>query len=60
MHFSTLPEPVKNRINDTYPGQVDDDDVEYVEEATGCTYYLIDIENSKQDVKISADGQILN
>lgn len=60
VHFSTLPEPVKNRINDTYLGQVDDDDVEYVEEATGCTYYLIDIENSKQDVKISADGQILN
>lgn len=42
-----------------YLGQVDDDDAEYVEEATGDTYYLIDIENSEKDVKISADGQIL-
>lgn len=60
VRFNTLPEPVKNAINTTYPGQVDDDDAEYVEEATGVTYYLIDIENSEIDVKISADGQILD
>ena len=54
-----LPEPLKSTINTAYPGQVDDDDAEYVEEATGDTYYLIDIENSEKDVKISADGQIL-
>lgn len=60
VRFNTLPEPVKNAINTTYPGQVDDDDAEYVEEATGVTYYLIDIENSEIDVKISADGQILS
>lgn len=60
VRFKTLPEPVKNAINTTYPGQVDDDDAEYVEEATGVTYYLIDIENSKIDVKVSADGQILD
>lgn len=59
VHFSMLPEPVKSTINTAYPGQVDDDDAEYVEEATGDTYYLIDIENSEKDVKISADGQIL-
>ena len=35
-------------------------DTEYVEEATGVTYYLIDIENSEIDVKIRADGQILD
>lgn len=60
VRFNTLPEPVKNAINTTYPGQVDDDDADYVEEATGVTYYLIDIENSEIDVKISADGQILS
>lgn len=58
--YTALPEPVKNIINATYPGQVDDDDAEYVEEATGATYYLIDIENSEIDVKVSADGQILS
>lgn len=57
--YDALPQAVKNTINTTYPGQVDDDDAEYVEEATGGTYYLIDIENSEKDVKISADGQIL-
>lgn len=57
--YDALPQAVKNTINTTYPGQVDDDDAEYVEEATGDTYYLIDIENSEKDVKISADGQIL-
>ena len=56
----TLPDPVKNTIHATYPGRVDDDDTEYVEEATGVTYYLIDIENSEIDVKIRADGQILD
>jgi hypothetical protein len=55
-----LPDPVKNTIHATYPGRVDDDDTEYVEEATGATYYLIDIENSEIDVKIRADGQILD
>ena len=50
----------KNTIHATYPGRVDDDDTEYVEEATGATYYLIDIENSEIDVKIRADGQILD
>ena len=59
VHFNTLPAPVKNTIHATYPGRVDDDDTEYVEEATGATYYLIDIENSEIDVKIRADGQIL-
>ena len=57
--YDALPQAVKNTINTTYPGQVDDDDAEYVEEATGDTYYLIDIENSEKNVKISADGQIL-
>ena len=57
--YDALPQAVKNTINTTYPGQVDDDDAEYVEEATGDTYYLIDIENSETNVKISADGQIL-
>ena len=60
VHFNTLPDPVKNTIHATYPGRVDDDDTEYVEEATGATYYLIDIENSEIDVKIRADGQILD
>ena len=55
-----MPDPVKNTIHATYPGLVDDDDTEYVEEATGATYYLIDIENSEIDVKIRADGQILD
>ena len=50
----------ENTIHATYPGRVDDDDTEYVEEATGATYYLIDIENSEIDVKIRADGQILD
>lgn len=58
VRFNALPEAVKNTIA-TYPGQVDDDDAEYVEEATGVTYYLIDIENSEKDVKIGVDGQIL-
>lgn len=58
--FNTLPEPVKKAISVAYPGQVDDDDAEYVEEATGITYYLIDIENSDIDVKINPDGQILS
>ena len=57
---SAWPDPVKNTIHATYPGRVDDDDTEYVEEATGATYYLIDIENSEIDVKIRADGQILD
>ena len=57
--YDALPQAVKNTINTTYPGQVDDADAEYVEEATGDTYYLIDIENSEKNVKISADGQIL-
>ena len=60
VHFNTLPDPVKNTIHATYPGRVDDDDTEYVEEATGATYDLIDIENSEIDVKIRADGQILD
>ena len=60
VHFKTLADPVKNTIHATYPGRVDDDDTEYVEEATGATYYLIDIENSEIDVKIRADGQILD
>ena len=34
VHFNTLPDPVKNTIHATYPGRVDDDDTEYVEEAT--------------------------
>lgn len=58
--FNTLPEPVKNTINTKYSGQVDDDDAEYVEEATDATYYLIDLENSEMDVKIRADGQELS
>jgi len=49
---------MRNFLNTKYPGQVDDDDAEYVEEATGDAYYLIDIENSEKDVRISADGQI--
>lgn len=57
--FNTLPELVKNTINTKYSGQVDDDDAEYVEEATGATYYLIDLENSEMDVKIKDDGQVL-
>ena len=60
VHFNTMPDPVKKTIHATYPGRVDDDDTEYVEEATGATYYLIDIENSEIDVKIRADGQILD
>ena len=58
--FQHMPDPVKNTIHASYPGRVDDDDTEYVEEATGATYYLIDIENSEIDVKIRADGQILD
>ncbi len=54
----SIPAIVQNAITANYPGKTIDD-CDYVETAAGETYYLVDLDNYDNDVKVSTDGTIL-
>ena len=52
-----IPANIISAVNASYPGKVIDD-CDYVETAAGETYYLVDLDDYNNDLKITLDGVI--
>lgn len=52
-----IPANIISAVNASYPGKVIDD-CDYVETAAGETYYLVDLDDYDNDLKITLDGVI--
>ncbi len=52
-----IPANISAAISASYPGKVIDE-CDYVETATGETYYLVDLEDYEPDLKVTTDGVI--
>lgn len=52
-----IPANILAAVNAAYPGKVIDD-CDYIETAAGEAYYLIDLDNYDNDLKVTADGAI--
>ncbi len=53
----SIPDDISTAVSASYPNYVIED-CEYVETAAGETYYLVDLDNYDNDLKVTTDGAI--